>query len=48
MPKEGRDQILFPRKWVLAIGVCYECGRWRRYFKHDGERKQNRMDQNEP
>ena len=48
MPKEGRASIHFPREWVLVIGVRNERGRWRRYFEHVGERKQNRMDQHEP
>lgn len=48
MWKEGRDSILFSRKRVLAIGVCDERGRWRRYFEHVGERKQKWMDKHEP
>jgi len=48
MYNEGRASIHFSRKWVLAIGVRDERGRWRRYFKHGGERKQNWLDQHEP
>jgi len=44
MHEEGRASILFPRKWVLAVGIRDERGRWRRHIKHVGERKQKWMD----